>query len=353
MKDKISVNVAVDLNHTYECPTDILGREGEGNTSQLEITIPEQLCNCSVYIDFEKPNGETLRTPKLEVVNGVATYDVPQFILTDSGEIKVQLVFQKDDGTVWKSSIKKYHNQKSINAVDDIPEKEDFISEAQKLIDQLSGEVEEVAKALANDTDFVNSIIDTIEEADWVRTITGSRLRFFVGTKAEYDALTDTENLFAIITDDTTKDEIINAFGEVNSAIEELATQVRTNGSSLVMLAGEIEAHKLHQFKSKASGTIASGSGVINTALDKGVYLVVFDGTLTRSGVGYFGANTGSLNMYNVMLGDLVLVYGEVAGSQAEVVLVPSHLSWNTALKDGTNQSTESGTLTFYKIGTI
>ena len=213
MKDKIAVTVATDLNHTYECTSDIIGRAGEGNVSQLKITIPEKLSNYAVYIDFRKPNGEEIRTPQLKVESGVATYDVPQYILADSGELKVQLVFQKQDGTIWKSSKKSYFIQKSINALDDVPEseKEDFMSEAQKLIDLLSGEVSEIAEMLANDPDFVDNVISRMEIPTYVKTIDGRILKFFFGTQAQYNALSvdEKENLFAIITDDTTREAVV------------------------------------------------------------------------------------------------------------------------------------------------
>lgn len=124
MEDKILVNLNTD--HTFECAVDIIGREGEGGTTQLELTIPEKLIGCSVYLDFEKPNGETLRTPKLKIENGKAVYDVVQYLLTDEGEIKAQAVLITGDGKIWKSSKKKYFIQNSINALEEIPEKEDF-----------------------------------------------------------------------------------------------------------------------------------------------------------------------------------------------------------------------------------
>lgn len=152
MEDKILVNLGTD--HACECATDIIGREGEGNTTRLEITVPEGLLGCSVYLDFEKPNGEKLRTPKLEVENGVAYYDVVPYLLDDSGTIKAQVVLMTESGQTWKSSKKRFTILKSINAVDDIPNKEDFIFEAQKLIDALNQEIEEIARVIANDADF-------------------------------------------------------------------------------------------------------------------------------------------------------------------------------------------------------
>ena len=54
---------------------------------------------------------------------------------------------------------------------------------------------------------------DSSAEAMTIKTINGSELKFFVGTQAQYDALTNAEkeNLYAIITDDKTLDEITGA----------------------------------------------------------------------------------------------------------------------------------------------
>lgn len=165
MEEKILVNLNAD--HIFECETSILGREGEGNTSRFEITIPEKLRSCSVYLDFKKPNGEKLRTPKLEIKDGVARYNVVPYLLTDEGEIQVQAVLKTASGGTWKTSIKKYFNHDSINAedyIEDYLEKKDFISEAQKVLDELSQEVNEIAIALSNNTSFIDNIINRVEE---------------------------------------------------------------------------------------------------------------------------------------------------------------------------------------------
>ena len=247
VKDKIAVTVATDLNHTYECPTDIIGREGEGNVSRLEITIPAELCDYAVYIDFKKPSGETIRTPQLEVESGVAKYDVPLYILSESGELKVQLVFQHSKGMIWKSSKKKYFIQKSINALDDVPEgeREDFMSEAQNLINQLNGEVSEIAEKLSNDQDFVDSVIRTMETPTYVKTIDGRILKFFFGTQAQYNSLSDyeTSNLFAIITDDPTKDTIFSRLDALNATDADFAGEIEDLKNDVDRLDTHLSSH--------------------------------------------------------------------------------------------------------------
>lgn len=137
MEDKILVNLSTDTNHTFESSENIIGRAGEGGATRLEITTPEKLNGCSVYLDFEKPNGEKLRTPKLNIEDDKLVYDVDKYLLTNDGEIKVQAVLITTEGKVWKSSKKKYHIQKSINALEEIPNKEDFMTEVRRLLDEL------------------------------------------------------------------------------------------------------------------------------------------------------------------------------------------------------------------------
>lgn len=164
MKDVIKVNLSTD--HFYECATDVIGREGEGNVTQLEIDIPVSLLTCHIYLDFTKPNGETLRTPELEVINGVARYTVVPYLLTDAGEIKVQIVVTTSDGVTWKSSTKTYYNLHSVNAEDFInnhPQREDFFTQAQRVLSDLSQEVGQIATILSSNTAFADAVIERVE----------------------------------------------------------------------------------------------------------------------------------------------------------------------------------------------
>lgn len=137
MKQKICVTL--DENHIYTCTTKTIARSNENDVSQIEITLADCLCDYWVFIDFEKPDGTKVKTPKLNVIDNVATYDIPNSLVDLNGTLKAQIVLQKENGEVWKSTIKSYYINTSINATDDIPEKEkeDFITEAQKLLDEI------------------------------------------------------------------------------------------------------------------------------------------------------------------------------------------------------------------------
>ena len=87
-----------------------------------------------------------------------------------------------------------------------------------------TGEIKDV------DTGFVTTI----------KTISGTPLRFFVGEQSEYDALTeeDKKNLFAIISNDTTKEGILAYLAELDNAIKD------TNANLTAEIAAEKEARK-------------------------------------------------------------------------------------------------------------
>lgn len=133
-KDTILVTIGED--HSFECSAVTLGRTGENAVSQLEITIPEELSGFWAYLDFKKPEGEATRTPRLPIVNNQIEYDVPMALLDKNGNLEVQLILQSEDGEIWKSAVKKFVVLKSIDAQSEIPKKEDFISEAQKILDE-------------------------------------------------------------------------------------------------------------------------------------------------------------------------------------------------------------------------
>ena len=231
MEDKILVNLSADANHTFESSGNIIGREGEGGTTRLEIKVPDKLAYCSAYLDFEKPNGEKLRTLKLDIEDGKFVYDVDGYLLEADGEIKVQAVLITGDGRVWKSSKKKYHIQKSINAIDGLFNKDEFVTELQNILD---GFVNVTPKLKVVDGDMLQASYDggvtwsdlgelpqgiPGEKGDAGNiTINGTELKFFAGTEEDYDALPeeDKENLFAIIEDGEEQDTITDIIDYIN-----------------------------------------------------------------------------------------------------------------------------------------
>lgn len=141
MKDTIlskdTIYVTIGEDHSFECSTVTIGRSGENNVTQLEITIPEELNKFWAYLDFKKPKGDKYKTSRLNINNNIIEYDVPLELLNENGNLEVQLVLQNADGLVWKSSTKKFVVLGSVDAVDEIINQQDFITNAQKLLEEI------------------------------------------------------------------------------------------------------------------------------------------------------------------------------------------------------------------------
>lgn len=135
MKDKIYATL--NKEHTLDCSTTIIGRVGENYISILEITLEESLSNYWLYLDFAKPNGSTYKTSKIDVIENKAIYEIPNALLSERGTLAMQVVLQSENGEVWKSTIKRFTVKNSINATDDIPDQDDFITEAQKVLNEI------------------------------------------------------------------------------------------------------------------------------------------------------------------------------------------------------------------------
>lgn len=127
----------IDKNHIYNCTSKTIGRQGENICTQLEITLEDCLCDSWVYLHFEKTDGTTKVTEKLEIIDNVVTYDIGNDLLDMAGSLKVFVELHKDSGLVWKSSTKSYTVLKSFNGVDQIENKEDFITDAQRLLNEV------------------------------------------------------------------------------------------------------------------------------------------------------------------------------------------------------------------------
>ena len=76
-----------------------------------------------------------------------------------------------------------------------------------------------------------------------IKTINGHALKFFVGEQSEYDALNEVDkaDLFAIITNDTTREGLLNAITTLQTDFTELKNGL-TNGSIIVKTAESLNS---------------------------------------------------------------------------------------------------------------
>ena len=243
LKDTIHVTIGED--HSYNCSAVAIGRAGENNITQLEITIPEELNSFWAYLDFKTSKGETYKTPQLPIENNVIEYDIPVGLIQNAGNLEVQVVLQNENGEIWKSATKKYVVLKSLDAVNDIPFKDDFINDANQLLSEVNQafavaqetiqdaldkneEVNEKYNACEEATTRANEATEELEDiknelADG-GFITGIKERnhglilgFWAGTTKEYEALEEKpKDCYVMLTDDETLENIqkqLTAYG--------------------------------------------------------------------------------------------------------------------------------------------
>ena len=151
MRDIIHATLGDD--HFLKCTTYSIARNGEGLTPCLSVSIPERLCKYWAYIDFKKANGETFKTARIDVADQKINYNIQNAVLDVDGKLEVQIIFQNEKNEVWKSYVKEFAVRYSINATDEIPEKEDFISQAQKVLDEVTATANDLEER-ANNGEF-------------------------------------------------------------------------------------------------------------------------------------------------------------------------------------------------------
>lgn len=169
---KSFIKVKLDENHCYECSGEILARQNENKATALKIYLTEEMLEKWIYIEFTKPDGTKVSTPKLEVnkESKQVIYEITNALTDKIGEIRVEIVIRDANNLIWKTYTKKYSIVEAINAAQ-IIEKEnpDFITEAQKLMDQvhtLNIEAEKNGKTTKIEITKKNGETDIIEICD-------------------------------------------------------------------------------------------------------------------------------------------------------------------------------------------
>ena len=160
------IKVTISKEHYFICDTNTIGRVGENECVELEMMLYEPLKDSWVYLDFISPDGSKYKTPRLEMEDNIVRYAIPNTVLTKKGLLSVQMVVHNEAGVIWSTNIKEFYVKDSINAVDEIEKKEDFITEAQKVLDNcigLDNVLRDILKAIQKGGSTSNTIAD-IEE---------------------------------------------------------------------------------------------------------------------------------------------------------------------------------------------
>lgn len=157
------INIYLNKNRTYSCDNLIIGKTYENEATKLWFMLDEEMYDKDFYLEFEKIDGAKFSTPKLEILEEYLTeedggtigitikyveYAIPNSLLDVPGDLKVEAILRKN-GTVFKTYTMKFTVLNSINASEDMPEEyPDFISEAQKVLDETKEVLGDVEKAL-------------------------------------------------------------------------------------------------------------------------------------------------------------------------------------------------------------
>lgn len=139
-----------------------------------------------------------------------------------------------------------------------------------------------------------------------ILTLQGHPLHFFVGTKADYEALEDKDNVFAIISDDNSIETLVNTVdaivntGKTSVKKAEIANKLNHEGNaSYTPQNGKIT------IKENPFRAVLMCAQVLSDAEQPWENMIVLDGYSTRSANGYYChriagyPNTNQVTFYN------------------------------------------------------
>lgn len=154
--------LTLNKDHSLITKEKIIGVSEENKSEVLQVAVQdESLFDKWAYIEFVLDNGVTFLTPRLEIVDGMIEYVLPNSIMV-SGYLKIQLVFRNAENWVWKSFIKQVIVRNALNVSGEVAkENPDFITEAQKILDEVEEKVIEVDNKVDKSTKINNHTLDT------------------------------------------------------------------------------------------------------------------------------------------------------------------------------------------------
>lgn len=180
------ITIEVTKDHLIKSAACNIGRTGENEAEIIQVTLPDDLKDKWLYLEFEKPDKTTFSTPRIEVINGVGEYAISGNLVDKAGMIKLEVVVRDENGFCWKSNPKKYSIPKSIEATEEVEKKNpDFITNAQKVVDE--------AENLDIDVEKVEDIttVKVIKKDGSEQTVTISDGKDYKLTEEDKQAISD------------------------------------------------------------------------------------------------------------------------------------------------------------------
>lgn len=140
------MNIDIKLSNDRVVKQDykIIGKTFENKATTLTFYLTEEMLDKWFYIEFQKPDGTKVVTPRLEVEldeneTGIIKYEILNSLLEQVGTLKAEVVLRTEEDYTWKSFDLKFYIEESINATDELADAyPDFMTDAQKTLDHMN-----------------------------------------------------------------------------------------------------------------------------------------------------------------------------------------------------------------------
>lgn len=212
------INIELQTNRIVNFSGAIINKTYENDFTQLNFTLASEMVSKDFYLEFEKSDGTKYVTPKLTINGNNVLYTIPNSLLDVSGSLDAEVVLRDSSGLVFKSYGFQLVVLNSINASEELPsEFPDFISEAQKILD----EVQKAIPTGGTTGQVLTKLSDTDYDSGW--------------TTLDYLTQDDKTELQTQITTNA------NNIETINTTIETLATQTFVTESINTAIYGALE----------------------------------------------------------------------------------------------------------------
>lgn len=111
-------------NRSVETTQKTIGKTFENEATILKILLHGDMVENDVYLEFKKEDCSKFMTQPLQIVNDednnyYIEYKMPNSLLDQVGDLRMEIVLRKDD-YVWKSYAIDFHVLDSINSIHNI-----------------------------------------------------------------------------------------------------------------------------------------------------------------------------------------------------------------------------------------
>lgn len=209
----VSESGAISANNT------VLLMEGENDSKSFRVRLPIRFANDWVYIEFKQSNGDKFVSKRLESYsNGEFLYLLKKEVLSCVGELKVQIVIKNGSGLIGKSNTLIFTVKGSINATEELVEKET----SQELLLDVQEQLDKKQDKLIAGANI--SLVET-EQGVIINSTGGSGSKKIVIVDIEELIATQNQELFLELSKQLSLGEIVvvGKVGEVGTVVSQFS----------------------------------------------------------------------------------------------------------------------------------